>query len=403
RERRAAAHLSRRPVEGGAPRTRRRRARARGHGASGQALPRAAVRRPATARRGRARPGRCAVDPACRRADRKSRFQERRGGHGPARRAARHRFDHLHGHPRPALCQFRRPQDLHVRRARGRRGNHAPPAPRRRRTPDASARAGRIMSGLVSALRLAVRSLLARPTFFLAAVATLALGICALAAIYSVYDAVLLRPLPFAHAERIVEVTRAQTPIRRGPVARQVFEEWRDGSEKAFEAFGAYSATTMNLTGAGDAARLTGYAVTPGFWEVFGHPLALGRAFGAEEERSNERVVVLSNAVWRNRFDASETIIGRQVLLNGESYRVTGVGAAGLAYPMDGEVWLPTYLPASTMERGSNYLNIVARLRPGVGPEEANLAMAPLTAWQAKNWPDNHMGMAANVEPLQAA
>ena len=259
------------------------------------------------------------------------------------------------------------------------------------------------MSGLVSALRLAVRSLLARPTFFLAAVATLALGICALAAIYSVYDAVLLRPLPFAHAERIVEVTRAQTPIRRGPVARQVFEEWRDGSEKAFEAFGAYSATTMNLTGAGDAARLTGYAVTPGFWEVFGHPLALGRAFGAEEERSNERVVVLSNAVWRNRFDASETIIGRQVLLNGESYRVTGVGAAGLAYPMDGEVWLPTYLPASTMERGSNYLNIVARLRPGVGPEEANLAMAPLTAWQAKNWPDNHMGMAANVEPLQAA
>ncbi|MEO8010333.1 MAG: hypothetical protein ABI650_01680, partial [Dokdonella sp.] len=106
---------------------------------------------------------------------------------------------------------------------------------------------------LVVDLRRATRSLLTRPTFFLTAVATLALGLCALAAIFTVYDAVLLQPLPYANAERIVDIARVQRPIHHGTVSRQVFQEWRDGSSSVFDAFGGYTTSTMNLTGAGDA------------------------------------------------------------------------------------------------------------------------------------------------------
>ncbi|HEY0233272.1 MAG TPA: ABC transporter permease [Dokdonella sp.] len=250
-------------------------------------------------------------------------------------------------------------------------------------------------------LRVALRSLLARPLFFLTAVATLALGLCALAAIFTVYDAVLLKPLPYAQADRIVRVTREQPPISEGPVARPVLQEWRERSADVFDAFGGYNATTMNLTGAGDAERLTASAVTPGFWQVFGHPIALGRAFGDEEENHDERVVVLSNALWRNRFGAAADIVGRAVVLNGESYRVVGVTAADFAYPMLTQIWLPTWLPSSNSGRGTNYLDVVARLRDGASIAAARQTLATVTSWEAKTWPDNHAGLEAEVEPLQ--
>jgi putative ABC transport system permease protein len=257
------------------------------------------------------------------------------------------------------------------------------------------------MKALVADLQRALRALLTRPSFFLTSVLTLALGICALTAIFSVYDAVLLRPLPYANADRLVQVVREQPPISRGPVARQVYREWKDRSAAVFDAFGGYNATTMNLTGAGDAARLQAVAVTPGFWNAFANPVVLGNAFGDDEERSNEHVVVLSDALWRNQFDAASGIVGRDIVLNGESYRVVGVAAPGFAYPAEAQIWLPTYLPSSTAERSSNYLSIVARLRPGVGVAAANQALKPVTDWEAKTWPDNHMGLSARVRTLQ--
>src|SRR5690606_31014015 len=145
---------------------------------------------------------------------------------------------------------------------------------------------------------------------------------------FTVYDAVLLQPLPYAQAERIVDVGREQTPIRHGPVSRQVFQEWRERSTEVFDAFGGYTTSTLNLTGAGNAERLTACAVTPDFWSVFSHPIIAGRAWGEEEEARDERVVVLSNALWRDRFAADADIIGRDIILNETSYRVIGVSAA---------------------------------------------------------------------------
>lgn len=258
------------------------------------------------------------------------------------------------------------------------------------------------MSGtLIQNLRLALRSLLARPTFFLTAVVTLALGICALAAIFTVYDAVLLEPLPYANAERIVDVGRMQPPVHDSPVSRQVFQEWRERSTDVFDAFAGYTPSTMNLTGAGDAERLTAYAVTPDFWSVFSNPIAAGRAWGEDEEGHDQRVVVLSNALWRNRFGANADTVGRDVQLNGASYRVAGVAAADFTYPADAQIWLPTFLPSSVSERGSNYLNMVARLRDGVGVAAADGVLDAAAAWEAQTWPDNNMGLSARVRTLK--
>ncbi len=258
------------------------------------------------------------------------------------------------------------------------------------------------MNAFASDLRHAARTLLARPSFFLTAVLTLTLGIGAVAAIFTVYDAVLLKPLPFANADRIVRITREQPPATLSTISAQAFEEWRDRSHDVVDAMGAFVVETRNLTHAGDAQRLTVYKVTPGFWNVFGQPIALGRAFGDVEEKQNERVVVLGDALWRTQFGADAAVIGRDVELNGEAFRVVGVAAPSFRYPNDVQVWIPTFLPGNTTRtRGMNYLRTVARLRDGVSLEQVKAAMLAITDWQARTYPDHHAGMSAGVTPLR--
>lgn len=258
------------------------------------------------------------------------------------------------------------------------------------------------MNGWFDDLRHALRALRARPTFFLTAVLTLTLGIGAVAAIFTVYDAVLLKPLPFAHAERIVRITREQPPATLSTISAQAFAEWRDRSGEVIDAMGAFVDETRNLTHAGEAQRLAVYKVTPGFWNVFGQPIALGRAFGDEEETRNERVVVLGDALWRTQFGGDAAVIGRDIELNGESFRVIGVAAATFRYPTDAQVWIPAFLPGNTTRtRGMNYLRTVARLREGVSLAQAKAAMLGISDWQARTYPDEHEGMSAGVTPLK--
>ena len=253
---------------------------------------------------------------------------------------------------------------------------------------------------LIADLRHALRSLRNRPGFVLTAVLTLTLGIGAVAAIFTVYDAVLLKPLPFADSARIVRVMREQPPVSHSPVSPPVFREWVERSGDAFDAFGAYTPQTVNLTGVGSAERLTGYTVTPGFWNVFSQPLALGRSFGNAEENANERVVVLGNSLWRNRFGSDASIVGRNIQLNGEAWRVIGIAAPGFAYPDDAQLWTPTFLPAKTAGRGSNSLTPVARLAPGVSLAQAREVMRGITDWQTQTFPDGSSGLTAQIARL---
>ncbi len=257
-----------------------------------------------------------------------------------------------------------------------------------------------MFDALIQDLRHAVRSLRSRPGFALTAVLTLMLGIGGVAAIFTVYDAVLLKPLPFADSARIVRVMREQAPVKYGPISPPMFREWTTRSGAAFEAIGAFVEQTVNLTGAGSAERLTGYTVTPGFWNVFNQPIALGRSFGDAEENANERVVVLGDSLWRNRFAADPSIVGRDVELNGEHWRVIGVAAAAFRYPSNAQLWTPTFLPASRAGRGSNSLAPVARLAPGVTPAQAREVMRGITQWQAENFPNENAKLTAQVERL---
>lgn len=257
------------------------------------------------------------------------------------------------------------------------------------------------MSTLLDNVRHACRRLLAQPLFFATAVLTLALGIGAVTSIFTVYDAVFLKPLPFKEADRIVRVLRDQPPVSSSPVSPPVFREWQERHGGAFDAFGGWVPQTVSLTGEGEAARLNAYVVTPGYWQVFSQPLALGRAFGDVEENSGERVVVIGEALWRDRFNRSADVIGQEILLNGEAWRVIGVTEAGFRYPADAQLWLPTYLPANTAGRGSNSLAPVARLAAGVDAQQATAAMQAVTQWQAENYPDNHAGLSARVVPLR--
>jgi putative ABC transport system permease protein len=251
-------------------------------------------------------------------------------------------------------------------------------------------------------LRIAWRTLRARPTFFFTAVLTLTLGIGAVAAIFTVYDAVLLKPLPFANADRIVRVTREQPPAHLSTISLQSFDEWRDRSSAAFDAIGAYTDDTRNLVHSGEAQHLTVAQVTPGFWNVFAQPLALGHAFGDEEENHNERVVVLSDALWRKRFGSDAGVIGRDIQLNDDTFRVIGVATPAFRYPSDAQVWIPTFLPGNTTRtRAMNYLRTVAHLRAGVSVQQARAVMDGITAWQAATYPDDHKNSSAGITPLQ--
>lgn len=250
-------------------------------------------------------------------------------------------------------------------------------------------------------LRLALRAMRQRPGFFLAAVLTLSLGVGAVTSIFTVYDAVVLKPLPFKEADRIVRVMRKQGVVDYSPISVPMVDEWRQGGQAVFDGFGVYVPQTVNLTGDGDAARLEAYAVSPGYWDVFGMPIALGRAFGEAEENANERVVVIGDALWRNHFNADPAVLGRDIHLNGENWRVIGVGEAGFRYPSDAQLWVPTFLPAKTSGRGSNSWAPVARLAPGVDVAQAAAAMKAVTDWQAETFPDVHGDLSPRLERVR--
>jgi putative ABC transport system permease protein len=250
-------------------------------------------------------------------------------------------------------------------------------------------------------LRTALRSLRSQRGFFITAVLTLMLGIGAVTAIFTVYDAVLLKPLPFEHADRIVRIKRENGASMQGSTSVPVFDEWRDRTRAVFDAIGAYVPETMNLAGDGDALRLSAYKVTPGFWDVFSQPIALGRSWGEEEENHNLRVVVLSDRLWRSRFAASNDVVGRDVRLNDDVYRVVGVAAARFGFPDDVQIWVPTFTPGNAQSRRTmNFLSVLARRSAAVSEVQARATVQSVIDWQVQTYPADEKSMQAIITPL---
>src|SRR5688500_1252994 len=247
------------------------------------------------------------------------------------------------------------------------------------------------METLLKDIRYGVRGLWKRPGFTAVAVLTLALGIGANTAIFSVVNAVLLRPLQFRDPERLVMIWEDATfaGFPRNTPAPANYVDWKTQTQ-SFEDVAASAESTFNLTGDGDPERVTAYQVTANFFPLFGVAPALGRTFVAEDDRPGaHKVAVLSHGLWQARYGGDLQIVNRDIQLDGEKYTVVGVMPAGFQFmESDVRLWVPIALEAEQLaNRGGHYLKVVARLKPGVTLDQAQADLSAVMARIAKDHP----------------
>ncbi len=237
------------------------------------------------------------------------------------------------------------------------------------------------MEPLLHDVRYALRLLRKSPGFALVAVLTLGLGLGACTVMFSVLNAVLLRPLPYPQPDRLVQIW--ETDPRRGemhgPVSAYNFLEWRKHSQ-SFSEIATYSYNPVVLTGLNTPRRLDGQFVSAGFFNVFGVAALRGRTFlPYEDTPGRDRVVVLSYGAWSHYFDRDPQIVGKSIMLDEQSYSVIGVMPATFGFPGDGvEAWcLPGFDPKN-VSRGSTSLFAIGRLKSGASLEQAQAEMNTL-------------------------
>src|SRR5262245_676063 len=252
------------------------------------------------------------------------------------------------------------------------------------------------MQTLWQDLRFGARTLLKKPGFTLIAVITLALGIGANTAIFSVVNAVLLRPLPYKNPEQMVMIWGKLPAYVSGNVGASAaeFADYWD-QNPVFSSIAAYTSSSFNLTGAGEPERIVGTLASASLFPLLNIQPALGRAFLNEEDRpGHDRVVILSHGLWRRRFAGDTAIIGRSVTLDGQSHTIVGVAPAGFQFPDEAtEIWKPiafTAIQSSENERGSRYLSVIARMKPGVTSGQAQADMASLAQRMQQQHPMNY-------------
>ncbi|HEX8283353.1 MAG TPA: ABC transporter permease [Pyrinomonadaceae bacterium] len=259
------------------------------------------------------------------------------------------------------------------------------------------------MTTLLKDVRFGLRTLWKRPGFAAVAVLTLALGVGANTAIFSVVNAVLLKPLPLKEAERLVLVyeTTQQTP--RDYVSVPNLEDYR-ASARSFEGFATYVPQSVNLTGGGaEPERVVGAFVTSNFFPVVGAEPLLGRALLPEDDaQGGGRVAVLGHALWQNRFGAERGVVGKSVVFNGEPYTVVGVMPEGFGYPVASpDVLLPAQnWPNYKVDRAAHNCWVVGRLRAGVTREAAEEELRAVARRLEEAYPEENRGRGVEVVGL---
>jgi putative ABC transport system permease protein len=263
------------------------------------------------------------------------------------------------------------------------------------------------METLLKDIRYGVRGLWKRPGFTVVAVLTLALGIGANTAIFSVVNAVLLRPLQFRDPEQLVMIWEdaAFIGFPRNTPAPANYVDWKNQS-RSFADVAATHELTFNLTGAGEPERVAAYGVTANFFPLFGVAPALGRGFTADDDRPGaHKVVVLSQGLWQTRYAADSQILNRDIQLDGEKYTVVGVMPAGFQFfESDVRLWVPLALDGEELaNRGNHYLKVIARLKPRVTLTQAQADISAVQARIIKDHPDETFQgkLGALVTPLR--
>ena len=261
------------------------------------------------------------------------------------------------------------------------------------------------MSQLFQDLRYSLRLLLKHRGFTAVAVLSLALGIGANTAIFSLVNAVLFRPLGFHEPDRLVmaweDASYAGFP--RNTPAPANFADWR-AQNQVFEGMAALDSRGFNLTGDQDPQKIMAFAVTANFFPLLGVKPALGRTFLDEEDKPGaNKVAVISNNLWQSRFGGDPGIIGREILLDNEKYQVIGVMPAGFQFLQSYiNIWVPTaFTQEELARRGSHYLTVVARMKPGISLDQANTDIQRIQQQIARDYPNDAGRISAYVIPLR--
>ena len=266
------------------------------------------------------------------------------------------------------------------------------------------------MNTLLNDLRYAFRMLRKNPGFTTVAILTLALGIGANTAIFSVVNAVMLRPLPYPNASRIVTiwVTEPSGPGNLYPDTGPDYVDWK-AQNQVFDIMGAVFVTSGALTGTSEPLQIEGFQVSPEIMDLLGGRPVLGRNVTADETVSgHDNAIILSYGLWQRAFGGEASVLGTKVTLNGRPYTVIGVMPRDFQFPHiwgnKPEYWLPLNLQAQEWQksRGNHWLWVLARMKPGVSLERASADMKALSARITQQYPVTNTGVEAKVVGLQA-
>lgn len=268
-----------------------------------------------------------------------------------------------------------------------------------------SAGPGFLMRELFRDFFFGIRFLLKNPRFTLLSVVTLAIGIGAATAIFTVINGVLLQPLPYDHPERIVWVWGKFSQADRAAVSPPDFVDYR-AQARSFEHIAAmhimhqFVPMPMNLATSGGPVRFNSAQVTSGFFEVFGARTSLGRSFVTDDEKG-AKVVILSHEVWKNHFGADSNIVGKSLTLSGTPYTVIGVAQGGFSYPLETDMWVPISLADPDMaHREFHFLRPIARLKSGVTFERGLAELTTIAGRLEKQYPGSNKTWTVRLQPF---
>lgn len=264
------------------------------------------------------------------------------------------------------------------------------------------------LESIIDDVRYAVRMLRKAPGFTTVAVLTLALGIGANTAIFSVIDAVFFSALPYPHSDRIVmvweDVHLPNYQNSQNTPAPGNFADWKKRNS-VFSGMAAVGDRSWNLTGSGEPVRVEGEAFSSGIFSVLQTYPVLGQPFTADEDRPGDasHVALLSYSLWVSRFGSDPGVVGRSILLDGDSYKVVGVMPANFHFPdPDDQLYVPLALSSAQLaNHGSHFLRVVARLKDGVTVQQAQSEMAVIARGLAREYPDSNTDVDASVIPLR--
>jgi putative ABC transport system permease protein len=254
---------------------------------------------------------------------------------------------------------------------------------------------------MLADLKYAWRTIRRSPGFALAVVLTLALGIGANSAIFSVVHAVLLRPLPFGEPDRLVRLYGRYPEVGRTGTSLPDFQDWRAQSHSFAQMAARYNAAFV-LTGEGEPERVIADRVTANFLGTFGVRPALGRSFLPEEEQvgGDDRVVILDYGYWQRRFAGDPRIVGRQIQLSGQPFQVVGIAPKDFRIARDVDLYAPARAD-TTMPRRAEFLDVYARLKPGVSVQQADADLAAVLRHLAEEYPATNATIRSEVVGLQ--